>query len=392
MTTPESNLGDSSDLGLPRQVEMLAYVEGELSGDDATALETSLSSRPELLERLHSMRDDRASLRDLPEVTAPSALVDDVLGQVERSMLLDDDPMAPPIRIARRGAWSSWPRYAAAATFAVLLSGALYFVYQALDLNSGGTGLENLANVPEMPDPALDVQDTDNMTDSDSLANASDSEEDATDSSDSAVDDASLVVADPGPSEPLDFGLAVKVQSRDLEAAMAQLQARLAGDGTGGVVANVAIGQALTRPIMVGLTGTRIAAVHLPAEVHDGPRLSRRLERQLEDNKDLLSTSVQLAAQSWGFQYTLVGRPSEIYAALNELHDAPEHRVNWVSRRGRSELLSIMAPQAPKGREWFRAMSWWTNPASNWPLAQRLVASETTDEPIIRIVLRVESR
>jgi hypothetical protein len=78
------------------QTRLLAYIEGELTPDEATTLENELSGRPEVRAALDQLRADRTLLRSLPEPALPADLVASLEPILARPMLVQ--PSTP-------GAW-----------------------------------------------------------------------------------------------------------------------------------------------------------------------------------------------------------------------------------------------------------------------------------------------
>lgn len=83
---------------------ILGYVEGELSSADRVKLEAQLAADPSLAQLVHGLISDRAALRALQREAPPADLVEDVLGKVERGMLLgeaDTMPYSEPAHVRR---------------------------------------------------------------------------------------------------------------------------------------------------------------------------------------------------------------------------------------------------------------------------------------------------
>jgi len=110
------------------QHELLAFIEAELSPEDAAALRRRLASQPALLRRLDAMREDRASLRGLPEPVVDRDLVAELEPLLAKPMLLSDGPaplMRPGAYRARHRRGVRWTRLAAAAGFAIVAIGGV---------------------------------------------------------------------------------------------------------------------------------------------------------------------------------------------------------------------------------------------------------------------------
>lgn len=74
------------------------YVDGNLAGDQLAAVEKYLDANPGLRDSINRMMIDSEALRSLPRVTAPYDFSEDVRGQLERDLLLDDAMAAFPRR------------------------------------------------------------------------------------------------------------------------------------------------------------------------------------------------------------------------------------------------------------------------------------------------------
>ncbi|MFA9477728.1 anti-sigma factor [Phycisphaerales bacterium AB-hyl4] len=82
---------------------LLAYIEGDLSDDARARFEAKLADDAELRRLVAGLKRDRAAMRDLPSEPPPTGMVDDVMQQLERQMLLgspSDEPI--PIESAKR--------------------------------------------------------------------------------------------------------------------------------------------------------------------------------------------------------------------------------------------------------------------------------------------------
>ncbi len=86
---------------------ILGYIEGDLSPQDARAFAETLRQDPALRRLVTQMSQDRAALRDLPEVEPPAGIMERVSEHLERSMLLDsrgnEPPASRPIHTNRLG-------------------------------------------------------------------------------------------------------------------------------------------------------------------------------------------------------------------------------------------------------------------------------------------------
>lgn len=131
--------------------ELLAFVEGQLSAEQADRLSMRLLADPDLYRRLEQMRIHRSVLMSVPDVAAPSDLADRVQQILEQRSLLDApvgvDTLAPgslrlisdgtPITGVRRATTlprASWwqQRGALAAGIGLLICGTAYWGYTAI--------------------------------------------------------------------------------------------------------------------------------------------------------------------------------------------------------------------------------------------------------------------
>lgn len=71
---------------------ILGHLEGDLSPEDTEKVQALCAADPDFAALLDGMADDRARLRAAPLAPAPAGLADAALADLERSMLLDDDP------------------------------------------------------------------------------------------------------------------------------------------------------------------------------------------------------------------------------------------------------------------------------------------------------------
>ncbi len=69
---------------------LLGYIEGDLSPEDQRLIDQQAAEDPRLRHLLQAMRDDRQTLRNLPEPEPPGWLLDEVDRTLERSMLLGE--------------------------------------------------------------------------------------------------------------------------------------------------------------------------------------------------------------------------------------------------------------------------------------------------------------
>lgn len=123
------------------RMEMLAWIEGDLSAARALELERALSAQPEVLEELRRMRADRVRLQSLPEPVVPEGLISELETRLARPMLIAGPPGAwrrahrRGRRIRRLVAWS-----AGGIAAAILLAFGIGLWPQWRSLLQGGAG------------------------------------------------------------------------------------------------------------------------------------------------------------------------------------------------------------------------------------------------------------
>jgi hypothetical protein len=69
---------------------LLGYVEGDLSAGDRAVVEQWVRQDPRLGRLLEQISHDRAAVRQLPDPPAPESIAQELDGQIERLMLMDD--------------------------------------------------------------------------------------------------------------------------------------------------------------------------------------------------------------------------------------------------------------------------------------------------------------
>lgn len=106
------------------EAKLCAYVDGELDPEGRSEIEKHLEANPQHRRLLESLRATRDLLKWLPREPAPPELAETLNGQLERSVLLDDDQ-----EISRRHVF---PRILAAAAIIVLTVGLAAAVFFAL--------------------------------------------------------------------------------------------------------------------------------------------------------------------------------------------------------------------------------------------------------------------
>lgn len=113
----------------PTELDLLAWIEGDLSHDRAPLVQRAMDSDPALAARLRAMRADRELLMELghPALTrAPAGLIPAAIEAAERQAVLDDAPaVAGRIAPAARLAMAAGFFLVLAAGAAMMFSGAL---------------------------------------------------------------------------------------------------------------------------------------------------------------------------------------------------------------------------------------------------------------------------
>lgn len=117
-------------------------------------------------------------------------------------------------------------------------------------------------------------------------------------------------------------------------------------------------------------------------------------------NQSLVSLEQQHKYRERGFDYTLVGTPTQLIAVLREIKQADDDigRLRVMKRNGDgSQELSTISldelarPTHPVGKDWSRALFWWTDPSRNLAFAAQ-ISKSFAPEPIVRIPLRLVGR
>lgn len=124
------------------EAELLAWIEGALPADRASAVEVSLRADPAMHALAQNLRSDREALGSLPAEPAPDGLLDGVHEALEREMLFglaedgetSDQLPVSVVRPARSGLWDIFLReqpgrqLAAAAAVLLLAGGAMSYL------------------------------------------------------------------------------------------------------------------------------------------------------------------------------------------------------------------------------------------------------------------------
>lgn len=384
------------------EATLLAYVEQTMPPQQRAEFEAELASDTRLLASLRLMQADCQGLRSLPEEQPPESLVADVLAGVERSMLIETDLIAPPVDMRRYRA-SHWQRYAAAAGFVLLLSGGGFMLFNTLQFNSRDNdfapGPLVMDDPDELPIPAESTTAPGGSTDGEELlAAAPDAQADshAIESSAAEFEQALAAAAEPAVIAamardwPTDIDLAADVVTADPSAALETLASRLRERG-GDLIVNATLnipgsfgsgrgpdqfaGRDPAAPTGVGPAGNILVPLPPSAGVVAVP-----------DDRVPIEEQSQYAAR--GYQFTLLGTPSDILNVLRELGTDRSLRISW-SRRGAGRLLvDLVAPNLPGETQWDHVMFWWLDPANRFDEARAAVARSAT-EPYIRIPVRL---
>ncbi len=117
-----------------------------------------------------------------------------------------------------------------------------------------------------------------------------------------------------------------------------------------------------------------------------------------------VSMATQQEYHESGFEYTVVGTPTQIHRMLRAINrDSDIGRVqvkidnDWIgdhsddARPPIKTLLDLMNPEPPRGKDLTRAILWWTNPERGLPLAEQLRES-CRPEPMIRVPIYIAGR
>lgn len=385
---------------------LLAYVEQTMTRREEAEFEAAAGAEARLLSSLRLMRSDRESLRALPEPQAPASLAADALAQVERAMLLDTDLVAPPIDMRRYRA-AHWQRYAAAAGFLLLLTGGGFMLFQSLRFDSRDDDLAPgpLVRLPsETPAPRERPERAtrDEAAEASSAPDLASAEGGAAEAVELAARDFSaLVEAMPAEVEPAvvaaierqwptDLGLSANVSADDPQSAFESLARRLRATG-GDLIVNASINPPAMLPDG-GRPWPGFADIARPS-----PPPSDRLPGEAirpaargaaaapDDRVPLLDQS---RSHAEGFQFTILGTPSDILNLLREISADRTMRLSWSRAGGARMLVDLVAPNLPPDVQWDRVIFWWAEPQERYDEARLLVAQIST-EPCIRIPVRI---
>lgn len=388
------------------EATLLAYVEQTMSAEQLAEFEAAVRGDARLLASLRRMQADCEGLRSIPEEQPPSTLVADVLATVERSMLIESDLMAPPIDMRRYRA-SNWQRYAAAAGFTLLLCGGGFMLFQTLRFQSSDEILapnHMATNEPSQPvnkqvEPTEPVapevvnhETGPQIEDSHDLASAPTAEEKlATFEAAMANPVEPVVIAAIDREWPADLDLFANVVAADPTAAFESVARRLRERG-GDLIVNATLN--LSGPV-AGETRGPDRIVGIDPLAHAAPNSAGPSPIPLTPNlvvanpDDRVPIADQSRYASQGYQFTLLGTPSDILSVLRELGADRSLRVFWARQGAGRMLVDLVAPNLPSQTHWDRVMFWWVDPAARFDEARSAVAQAST-EPFIRIPVRIQ--
>lgn len=387
------------------EATLLAYVEQTMTGEERAAFEAAVGSDPKLLASLRRMQADCDGLRAMPAEQPPVSLVADVLASVERSMLLETDLVAPPIDMRRYRA-SHWQRYAAAAGFTLLLTGGGFMLFQTLRFDSRD---DVFAPDAVVNNGAVETSKTSTETPAAEPGHASEmlvirtperggATDHETQSAAESFEAAMVASANPAVIAaidrqwPTDLDLYANVVTADPAAAFETIAKRLrsrGGDLIVNATLNVPAGLPAKDPGREHLAGTDqsrpltpnlVGPIPTPVPMSTGPVVA--------DPDDRVPLAEQSRYAARGYQFTLLGTPTDILSTLRELGADRSLRVSW-SRQGAGRLLvDLVAPNLPPETRWDHVMFWWVDPAARFDEARAAVAQAST-EPFIRIPVRI---
>lgn len=383
---------------------LLAYVEQTMTREQEAEFEAKAESDPRFLASLRQMRADRQALCALPEPQAPATLAADVLAQIERSMLLETDLVAPSIDLRRYRA-THWQRYAAAAGFVLLLTGGGFMLLNSLRFDSHDEHFapEPVARGPAEPEvrPAGSESSADTRGAGEALAQGDASASPAAESGAAAPGafealvtamserDESLMAASIDRDWPNDLDLFASISSADPEAAYEAIASRLRLAGAD-VIVNASINPA---PPLAGpersLPGLAEVSGQADESIDAGEAPSPRpaaAPPAAPDDRIPIAEQSRYAAR--GFRFTILGTPTDILAALRELSADRSLRISWSGSGAPRMLVDLAAPNLPHATRWDRVLLWWLDPAVRFDEA-RLAAARAFTEPVVRIPVRI---
>lgn len=383
---------------------LLAYVEQTMTREQEAEFEAKAESDPRFLASLRQMRADRQALCALPEPQAPATLAADVLAQIERSMLLETDLVAPSIDLRRYRA-THWQRYAAAAGFVLLLTGGGFMLLNSLRFDSHDEHFapEPVARGPAEPEvrSAGSESSADTRGAGEALAQGDASASPAAESGAAAPGafealvtamserDESLMAASIDRDWANDLDLFASISSADPEAAYEAIASRLRLAGAD-VIVNASINPA---PPLAGpersLPGLAEVSGQADESIDAGEAPSPRpaaAPPAAPDDRIPIAEQSRYAAR--GFRFTILGTPTDILAALRELSADRSLRISWSGSGAPRMLVDLAAPNLPHATRWDRVLLWWLDPAVRFDEA-RLAAARAFTEPVVRIPVRI---
>jgi len=424
MTSQNNNQPDHK----PDETLLLAYVENRLTDDERRTVERELANHPKLITALSAMSEDRQVMRDAAdEDQAPDGLVETVLMQIERTMLLDAAPDAPLVELPRRR-HGLFKKLAAAAAFLLLLSGVSIIVFQSLSSsNKENKTLEELLAeatvtdeqpgdpgpvetiVPPDEDQPVEIVETNpsdevvvEPTDELPTVQPSDDHRLAAAPNDEDVEQP-IVSPIPHPkSLTTDLGYAALIEGADRDEILSSLVNGL--QPSGGVLSNVPITTEPTdesEPDHRMANGTNWSGAQVPLRYIQPIRpipLQGHPSYGRLSNGDPIFASVeiiplddQLRYYDEGYEFTLIGTPTDLRRLLRSLIGSDETRFKWSKKpvNGESSLDDLANPPQPIGPQWINATLWWLDPINNLPKAQA-AAMSSQPEPLIRIPIRIQ--
>ncbi len=387
---------------------LLAYVEQTMTREHEAEFEAKAGSDARLLASLRQMRADRQALCALPEPQAPATLAADVLAQIERSMLLETDLVAPSINLRRYRA-THWQRYAAAAGFVLLLTGGGFMLLNSLlfDSHDEHFAPEPVARGPAEPEfrPAGPESSADTRGEGEAAAEAlAQSDAIASPAADPGAAapgafealvtamserDESLVAASIDRDWPNDLDLFASISSADPEAAYEAIASRVRLAGADFIV-NASINPA---PPLTGPERSLPALAEIPGRADESidageapsPRPAAAPPAAPDDRIPIAEQSRYVAR---GFRFTILGTPSDILAALRDVSADRSLRISWSGSGAPRMLVDLAAPNLPHATRWDRVLLWWLDPAVRFDEA-RLAAARAFTEPVVRIPVRI---
>ena len=135
----------------PLGERLTAYLDGELSAEEARAVEQLLHDDPDAHRMYEELRRTASLVAGLPKHRAPQAVADVVQARLERSELLGD--VAPADPVATGGRASLWGMFSMAAVLTLLIGGVWYMAGSA----SRDGDMTKLAMAPDVTENEVRV-------------------------------------------------------------------------------------------------------------------------------------------------------------------------------------------------------------------------------------------